>query len=83
MNTGQSKSMELEKVKTTASALAYTTIKSDEPNARPVPLATWKGFSSHVSGTLFATVTYFLEGNKVRVHRVLDEKDHYYTLNEI
>jgi hypothetical protein len=70
-----------DELKTEALSRRFTKIKRDEENAREVALKDWHGFSSHVSGALYATVTYYLEGNRVRVRKALDSEDHWYTLS--
>jgi hypothetical protein len=73
--------LQLDELKEAAVTKGYATIKRDLPNAPAVPLSSWPGFSSQISGTVFGTVTYYLEGNKVRVHKVLDEEEHTYTMS--
>jgi len=59
----------------------FRTIQRDEPSAPAVSLEDWNGFSPYAGGpTMTATVTYHLEGNKVRVHKTL-EGDYWYTLS--
>jgi len=59
----------------------FTKIQRDEPNAPAVSLKDWNGFSPYAGGpTATATVTYHLEGNRVRVHKAL-EGDHGYILS--
>ena len=69
-----------EQFKNEALCRGFTRIKRDEDGAREVSLKDWPGFSGHVTGTVFATVIYNLEGNKLRVHKTLDG-DHSYTLS--
>jgi hypothetical protein len=71
-----SKEVSLEEIK----ALAFTTIQREIEGAPVLPLKDWMGFSSHVSGGMYASVTYYLEGNRVRVHKALEDGDHYYIL---
>ena len=44
-----------------------------------------KGFSSQVAGTVYTSVKYYLEGNRVRVHKFLQKdaeaKDYWYWLS--
>jgi hypothetical protein len=72
----ESKEISLEAIQ----ALNYTTIQREDGSAPAASLRDWRGFSSHVSGGLYATVTYYLEGNRVRVHKALEHGDHYYIL---
>jgi hypothetical protein len=72
----ESKEISLAEIK----ALPFETIQREAKGAPVVPLQKWQGFSSHVSGGTYATVTYYLEGNRVRVHKALEDGDHYYIL---
>jgi hypothetical protein len=76
----------LEEIKKAALALGYTKIQCETVISPAVYLRYWTGFSSHVKGGMYATVDYYLEGNKsdrhkVRVDKALEEDDHWYILS--
>ncbi|HEV7551838.1 MAG TPA: hypothetical protein VGP65_09150 [Candidatus Angelobacter sp.] len=76
----------LEEIKKAALALGYTKIQCETVISPAVYLRYWTGFSSHVKGGMYATVDYYLEGNKpdrhkVRVHKTLKDEDHRYILS--
>jgi hypothetical protein len=76
----------LEEIKKAALALGYTKIQCETVISPAVYLRYWTGFSSHVKGGVYATVDYYLEGNKsdrhkVRVHKTLKDDDHRYILS--
>ena len=51
----------------------FTKIQRDEPNAPAVSLKDWNGFSPYAGApTMLASVTYHLDGNKVRVQKALE-----------
>lgn len=59
----------------------FKTIQRDEPNAPAVSLKDWNGFSPYAGGpTSTASVTYHLDGNKVRVQKAL-EGDYWYVFS--
>jgi hypothetical protein len=81
----QPKTLE-EEIKKAALALGYTKIQCETVISPAVYLRYWTGFSSHVKGGVYATVDYYLEGNKsdrhkVRVHKTLKDDDHRYILS--
>lgn len=81
-----SQPMTLDEIKKASLALGYTKIQREIEAALVVVLSTWPGFSSHVKGGEYAQVDYYLEGNKsnghkVRVHKALEEGDHWYNLS--
>jgi hypothetical protein len=81
-----SEPMTLEDLKKEARAFGYTKIQRTLENSRVEHVIDWRGFSTHVEGGMYATVTYYLEGNKsdghkVRVHKALEEGDHWYILS--
>jgi hypothetical protein len=76
----------LEEIKKAALALGYTKIQCETVISPAVYLRYWTGFSSHVKGGVYATVNYYLEGNKserhrVRVHKTLKDDEHRYILS--
>jgi len=73
--------LSLDELKQQALSAGYTKIQRDAPNALTVSLSSWNGFSSHVSGGLSATVTYYLAGNRVRVRKTLEKEDYWYMLS--
>ena len=74
-------SMNLDELKKEALAAGYTKIQREAPNAPTVSLSDWKGFSSHVTGGVYASVAYYLEGNRMRIHKTTEKEDHWYTLS--
>jgi hypothetical protein len=76
--------MIFEEFKTKALALGHTNVQSDEDNAPVVPLKDWKGLWSGTSGGrpgMSQSVTYTIEGSRVRIRKALEEGDHWYTLS--
>src|SRR3984893_338222 len=76
----------LEEIKIAAMALGYTKIQCETVISPAVYLRYWTGFSSHVKGGMYATVDYYLEGNKserhrVRIHKTLKDDEHRYILS--
>jgi len=71
----------LDELKTEIQNRGFTRVKRDAENAKEVALKDWTGFSSHISGGAYAMVTYYLEGNRLRVHKALQQEDHWYTLS--
>jgi hypothetical protein len=69
----------LELLKDEALCRGFTKIKRDEENAKEVLLKDWSGFSGHVSGMLYATVIYEMQGNKLRIQKTLDSNEYWYT----
>jgi len=79
-------SMTLDEIKEKALSLGCTKVQRQLENARVVELKDWKGFAPHISGAMFAQVDYYLEGNKangfkIRVHKALEDGDHWYALS--
>lgn len=73
--------MSLDELKEAALKAGYSRIQREEENAPIVDLRTWNGFSSHVIGHMYATVEYYLEGNRVCIHKTLEREDHWYLLS--
>jgi hypothetical protein len=76
----------LAEIKIAAMALGYTKIQCQSVISPAVYLRYWTGFSSHVKGGVYATVDYYLEGNKserhrVRVRKTLKDDEHRYMLS--
>lgn len=70
-----------EQFKNEALCRGFTRIKRDEDGAKEVSLKDWPGFSGHVTGTMYATVIYNLEGNKLRIQKAADTNEYWYTLS--
>jgi len=74
--------MDCDGLKVEAAKRGFTKIKRENDDASVVPLTTWNGFSGRTDNPhFFVQVDYYLEGNKVRIKRALDEQDHWYTLS--
>jgi hypothetical protein len=73
---------DLEELKAEAMKRGYKRIRRDVDNARWVALENWSGFSGQTN-TPYMTVQveYWLQGNKVRVTRALDNQEYWYTLS--
>ena len=76
--------MELAEFKKEALRLGYKKLRRDHPDAKVEPINTWNGFSPYLRGggpTAFAMVEYFIEGDKLRVHKAI-EGDFLYALSK-
>jgi hypothetical protein len=72
----------LDELKTEAKKLGFTKIGREVDNAPWVPLESWNGFSGATGSPHFTVqVDYWLEGNRVRVTRALDDQEYWYTLS--
>lgn len=75
--------MDLDAVKEKLQELGYTELQpADHPEAKWMPIATWTGESPFIRGagpTGAATISYFIEGDKLRAHKAL-EGDSFYLL---
>ena len=73
---------DLAEVKAEAAKRGYTRIKRDVDKAPWVPLESWRGFSGGTNTPHYTVqVEYWLEGDKVRVTRALDDQEYRYTLS--
>jgi hypothetical protein len=73
---------DLEEVKADAIKRGFTRIKRDVDGAPSVPLGTWNGFSGHTNTPyLSVQVQYWLEGDRVRVTRAMDDQQYWYILS--
>jgi FRG domain len=73
---------DLAEVKAEAAKRGYTRIRRDVENAPWVPLESWRGFSGSTDVPYFTVqVEYWLEGDKIRVTRALDDQEYSYTLS--
>lgn len=71
----------LEELKAEAHKSGYTKIKRDVDGAPWVLLEKWNGFSSHTSSPYVSVqVQYWLEGDRVRVTRAMDDQEYWYIL---
>jgi len=71
----------LEELKEEASKRGYTKIRREVAGAPMVPLESWNGFSGHTRTPYVSVqVQYWLEGNRVRVTRAMDDQEYWYTL---
>jgi hypothetical protein len=73
--------MRLDELKTAAKELGYLIIKGDRESGWR-PLTSWNGVSSGTNvPNASVQVYYYLEGNRVRVTKALDNQEYWYTLN--
>ena len=71
----------LDELKSEAKNLSYTRIRRDG-DTQWRPLESWGGFSASTGVALMTVqVVYYLEGNRVRVRRALDDQEYWYTLS--
>lgn len=75
--------MDLDELKEKLQELGYKELRrADHPEAKWVPIATWNGVSPYIRGagpTATATISYFIEGDKLRVCKATEE-DLFYLL---
>jgi hypothetical protein len=73
---------DLAELKAEAMKRGYTRIKRDVDRAPWVPLESWRGFSGSTHTPHYTLqVEYWLEGDKVRVTRALDDQEYWYILS--
>jgi len=73
-----------ENFKRVALAQGFANIKGDAENYKVVSLSGWNGISSHMPGGGTggsASVDYYLDGDRVRIHKALDANEYWYTLS--
>ncbi len=72
----------LGELKAEAVKRGYTKIRRDVEGSPAVPLESWNGFSGHTSTPYISVhVQYWLEGNRVRITRAMDDQEYWYTLS--
>lgn len=73
---------DLEELKAEAIKQGFTKIRRDVDNAPWVPLGTWNGFSGHTNTPYISVqVQYWLERERVRVTRAMDDQEYWYILS--
>ena len=73
---------DLEELKAEAIKRGFTSIKRDVDGAPRVSLRTWNGFSGHTSTPYVSVqVQYWLEGDRVRITRAMDDQEYWYALS--
>jgi len=73
--------VDLEQLKTYALKRGYTKIKRDVDAAPWVPLKHWRGFSGATQTPYMSVqVEYWLQGDRVRITRALDNQEYWYML---